>query len=282
MLAQLLSLFFAPLFFLASLTLGAQAPSRTLARTEPLAMGGRLWIQQVDGRVSLQGWDRPEVSLVAEFHDGSGGEKAELEVRPVGGGLEIEVRIPRHRFTFGFHRTPVCHLTLKVPRRLNVAARSVDGDITVQDLEDYASCETVDGRIRLENLKGEAHVQAVDGSIEARNLNARIKGGTVDGNIELERVEGGIDLKTVDGRIQASTLDGWGEGIRLETVDGSIHVSLDGAMGRLEARTADGSIHHSLGRLEVQESREHLLRGRLPGREQEIRLSTVEGDIRID
>ncbi len=282
MLAQLLSLFFAPLFFLATLSLGAQTPSRRVERTEPLAMGAKLWIQQVDGRVALQGWDRPEVSLVAEFHDGSAGDKAELQVRPVKGGLEIEVRVPRHRFIFGFHRAPVCHLTLKVPRRLNVAARSVDGDISVQDLEGYARCETVDGRIRIENLKGEAYVHAVDGDISARNLNARIKGATVDGNIELEQVLGGIDLKTVDGRIQARGLDGWGEGIRMQTTDGSLHVSLGAATGRLEARTSDGSIRQNLGRLEIQESKEHLLRGRIPGREQEIRLHTIDGDIRID
>ena len=282
MLAQILSLFFAPLFFLASLTLGAETPGHILQRTDPLPMGAKLWIRQGDGRVELQGWDRPEVSLRAEFHDGTGGEKAELAVRPVSGGLEIEVRIPRHRFVLGFHRPPLCHLSLKVPRRLNVVARSVDGDISVRDLEGYAGCETVDGRIRLENLGGEAHVHAVDGDITARNLNARIKGGTVDGNIELERVAGGVDLKTVDGRIEARNLDGWGEGIRLKTVDGSIQVALGAATGRLEARTGDGSIRHSLKGLHVEESKEHLLRGRIPGREQEISLRTGDGDIRID
>ena len=280
MLAQILTLFFAPLLALASLA--AQTPSRTLPRVEPLAMGAKLWIKQVDGHIALQGWDRPEVSLVAEFHDGSGGERAELEMRQVGEGVEIEVRIPRHRFIFGFHRAPVCNLTLKVPRRLNVAARTVDGNIAVQDLDGYARCETVDGRITLENLKGEAYVHAVDGAISARNLNARIKGGTVDGNIDLERVAGGIDLKTVDGRIQATDLDGWGEGIRLETVDGPIHVTLGSATGRIEARTGEGSIRNTHGGLEVLETREHLLKGRIPGREQEIRLRTTDGGIRID
>lgn len=280
MLTQLLYLMLAPLFALT--TLGAQTPSRTMERVEPLAMGAKLWIKQVDGRIALQGWDRPEVSLLAEFHDGSGGEKAELQLRAVSEGLEIEVRVPRHRLVFGFHRSPRCHLTLKVPRRLNVAARSADGNITVQDLEGYARCETVDGHIRLENLKGEAHVHAADGNITARNLKARIKGGTVDGRIELERVEGGIDLKTVDGRIQASELDGWGEGIRLETVDGSIHVTLGAATGRLEARTTDGAIRQTHAHLQVQEAKEHLLKGRIPGREQEIRLRTVDGGIRID
>ena len=259
MLTQLLYLMLAPLFALA--TLGAQTPSRTLERVEPLAMGTKLWIKQVDGRIALQGWDRPEVSLVAEFHDGSAGEKAELEMRVVPEGMEIEVRVPRHRFVIGFHRSPRCHLTLKVPRRLNVAARSADGSITVQDLEGYARCETADGNILLENLKGEAYVHAVDGNITARNLKARIKGGTVDGRIELERVEGGIDLRTVDG---------------------SIHATLGAATGRLEARTTDGAIRQAHAHLQIQEAKEHLLKGRIPGREQEIRLRTVDGGIRID
>ncbi len=119
MLAQLLVLIFAPL--LALITLGESTPSRAPAWAEPLVMGGRLWIRQMDGHVAVQDWERSEVALVAAFHDGSGRERAELEVRQVAEGLEVGVRIPRWGFIHGFQRSPTCDLAIRVPRRLIAA-----------------------------------------------------------------------------------------------------------------------------------------------------------------
>jgi DUF4097 and DUF4098 domain-containing protein YvlB len=244
-------------------------------------MGGKLWVLQRDGSVDVEGWEKPEVSIQARFEDGSRG-KAHLEVRQVAGGLEIEVKEPpRPRILFGFYRSPKCHLTLKVPRKLSMVVRTVDGNITVKHLEGYAGCQSVDGDIRLEDLAGEAHVKTVDGAIEARRLRARMMGGTVDGNIVLDRVEGGIHLKTVDGAITAEDLDGWGEGISLTTVDGNIQVRLGGATGILDAQARDGRIRQTHPRLQLQEASSGRLRGVVPGRSQEIRLRTGDGSIAI-
>ena len=244
----------------------AQPPTRTENRQEPLAMGGKLWLSQQDGKLDIQGWDRAEVAIVAEFHDGPFGARTTLEVTRVPEGLKVEVKRPGlfpHLF-FGFHRSRPCDLTLKVPRKL------------------YLDARTVDGAIRLEDLAGEVRVRAVDGNIRAERLQARIKGGTVDGDITLDQVAGGIDLHTVDGRITAQGLDGWGEGISLGTVDGSIHVRLGAAQGRLEARTSDGSIQVGNAAVLMEETRRNTFKGRIPGREQTISLKTVDGDIRID
>ncbi len=115
MLAQLLVLIFAPL--LALLTLGEPAPSRTPAWAEPLVLGARLWIKHAEGHVAVQGWDRPEVALVACLRDGNGNGRAELEVRQVPEGLEVAVRIPRQGFILGFQQSPNCDLAIRVPRR---------------------------------------------------------------------------------------------------------------------------------------------------------------------
>jgi hypothetical protein len=104
MLSQLLYLMLAPLFVLT--TLGVPPPGRTPERVEPLAREAKLRLKPTEGGNPLQGWDRPEVVLVAECQDGSVGEKSELEVRAVPAGMEIEIRVPRHRFLIGLHRSP--------------------------------------------------------------------------------------------------------------------------------------------------------------------------------
>jgi len=272
------------LTLLPAMVLPAAPPARTETRVEPLAMGAKLWLVQHDGNVDIQGWDRPEVQIVAQFHDGPHGAKAELEVRRVAQGLEIEVREPRsHGLSFlRFRQVAHCHLTLMVPRKLSLAAKTVDGHLTLRNLDGYADLHTVDGAISLEDVAGEVHAHTVDGALEARRLKARILGGTVDGRILLEQVEGGVSLKTVDGAITALDLDGWGEGIRLSSVDGNITVRLGAAKGHLEATAKDGAIRTGHPTLLVREVRRNVVRGTIAGGAQDIRLSTIDGSIRID
>ena len=270
------------LLLCAASLLSAAQPTRTETRTEPLAMGSKLWISQSDGKVDVKGWDRPEVQLVAEFITGPHQDEARLEVTRVPEGLRIEVGRRHHFrfFVFRWRREPVCNLTLMVPRKLSMDIRAVDGGISVQALEGYAGCRTVDGPISLKDISGEVHVRAVDGAITARNLRARIKGGTVDGSITLEQVEGGLDLRTVDGSIRAEGLDGWGEGISLNTVDGNISVKLGQAKGYLELRAVDGTIRSKVAGLEL--TKANRLTGQIPGRDQKITLKTVDGNIDVE
>ncbi len=264
-----------------SLVLMAGSPA-TETRSAKLAYGAKLWVNQVDGAVRVQGWEKEEVELQATFKESSRGERCQLVMEPKEGGLEIRVIPPEHHLTFGFYRSAQCHLTLKVPRKLNLAVQSVDGNVEVRDLEGFARCETVDGSILMERIKGEAYTHTVDGHIDVSDLNARLKGGAVDGPIRLRRVEGGIDLHTVDGRIEAEDLNGWGEGIRLSTVDGSIRVKLGGAKGHIEARTSEGRIELNAPTAQVEEQKPHHLRATIPGRDQKITLKTMDGSIRIE
>jgi DUF4097 and DUF4098 domain-containing protein YvlB len=275
-----------PLLLASALALAGAQPVRVETRTDALPMGARLWIIQGDGKVDVQGWDRPEVQLTAEFIRTPEGQETKLEVSRVDGGLKVEVHHPRrHNFNlfnlFRGRQTPVCNLTLKVPRRLSMDVRAVDGGIRVQDLEGYAGCHTVDGAITVENVQGEVHARAVDGSITARNLRARMQGGTVDGSITLDHVEGGLKLDSVDGSITAQDLDGWGEGIELKTVDGHLRVRLGQAKGIVEAKAVDGRISNRAPGLNLTGRPNHL-KGSLPGRSQSITLSSVDGNIDIE
>lgn len=273
-----------PILLASALTLAAAQPGRIETRTDALAMGARLWIVQGDGKVDIQGWNRPEVQLTAEFIRTPEGKEATLEVSRVDGGLKVVVHHPRRQTLlslFGYRHTPVCNLTLKVPRKLSMDVRAVDGGIRVQDMEGYAGCHTVDGAITVENVQGEVHARAVDGSITARNLRARMQGGTVDGSITLDHVEGGLKLDSVDGSITAQDLDGWGEGIELKTVDGHLRVRLGQAKGNVEAKAVDGRISNRAPGLNLMGKPNHL-KGSIPGRSQMITLSSVDGNIDIE
>ncbi len=277
--ARLLPILLAP-----ALALSASQPSRTINRQEPLAFGANLWIHQVDGQVDVQTWDKAEVALVADFYDGNRNGKAvscDLKIEKTNGGLKIEVVEPKVKITFGNYTSPKCNLTLKVPRKLHLGLRSVDGDVKVAGLEGSVDCHSVDGDITLENLQGDVKARAVDGDIHARSLKSRLNGGTVDGNIFLEGVSGGIDINTVDGDIQAKNLDGWGEGLSFGTVDGKVDLILGQAKGQIEARVMNGRLDIEVPGLETIEKKEGRFTGKLPGRDQKIQIKTMDGNIRV-
>lgn len=256
--------------------------SRMERRTETLPMNGRLWVRNRNGAIRVSGWDREEVSLVADIRD-SERRRVSLVTQRKDGGLDIDAQVeqPRWNFSFGFVVTPRCEMRLQVPKRLLGHFRTANGLVEVQGIQGYVRAEVVNGDVRIRDLEGEAHATTVNGDIEARRLKARIQGGTTNGGITLEQVEGGIRMETTNGSIKAAMLDGWGEGIRLETTNGSIEVELGRATGEIVAENSIGAIEARVPGAQVVEQTRHRAHLKVAGRPQRIALTTTNGAIRI-
>ena len=138
------------------------------------------------------------------------------------------------------------HFTVRVPRGVAFAPRTVNGDVEATDLEGDVDASTVNGSIQV-STSGHAQAQTVNGSIRARAGRADWTGGaefkTVNGSITVtlpastaadvraETVNGEIETDfslTVSGRFSrrrlSGTIGGGGRALELETVNGSIHL----------------------------------------------------------
>ncbi len=122
----------------------------------------------------------------------------------------------------------------------------------------------------------------VNGDVEVNNVGGPVRASTVNGDVRLETAGGDASGRTVNGGVTA-TLHGAGQGpLRFETVNGSITLSLPKALDAdFEARTVNGSIETDfpitvMGRL----SRRHL-EGRIGQGGRDLKLATVNGDIRL-
>jgi DUF4097 and DUF4098 domain-containing protein YvlB len=261
---------------------GPGSGNRTEVRNENLAYGSKLWVKNRNGAIKVTGWDKEEVNLTAQIKD-SPKRKIDLIVTHVGPDLDIEAQFqqPAISFNFGFASSPRCEMTLNVPRRLLAHFRTTNGQVSVANLDGYARCETTNGDITVRDLKGEAKAETTNGNLEAYNLKARIKGGTTNGRIRLEDVEGGIDLETTNGGVSARNLDGWGEGIRLESTNGSIEVVLGKATGSIHAENSNGAIDIRVPGAQVVESSKHSAHVKVPGKDQKIKLETTNGGITV-
>ena len=255
---------------------------RVETRAARLAYGSKLWVRNRNGAIRVTGWDKQELLLTAQIRD-SAKRRIELVLARVGDDLEIEARYQQAPFSFlyGFVASPRCEMTLSVPYRLLAHFRTTNGAIAVTHLEGYARCETTNGDITLNQLAGEAVAETCNGSLAAKGLKCRLRGGTSNGGILLDGVEGMVKLETTNGQIQARNLDGWGEGISLESSNGSIDLQLGAASGDLLAETSNGSIEIELPGAHLLESSKHRVQLAIPGKKQRIALETTNGSIHI-
>lgn len=266
--------------------LAAQDEPRATARiethTEPLAPGAKLWVRNRNGGIVVAGWDKDEVTLTAEIRD-SDQRRIELAWQRVGPDLDIAAvyQQPLLNLAPGAASSSWCRMTLNVPRRLLGHFRTVNGEIRVEAMVGYVRCETTNGDITLEGVAGEALAETSNGNLEARDLHARLRGGTANGRIILENVDGQVKVETTNGFIRARNLDGWGEGISLESTNGAIDLELGRASGEIQAETANGSIRIKVAGGQVLENGKNRVRVRVPGRNQKILLGSTNGSIQV-
>lgn len=257
-------------------------PSRVENRTEKLAFGSKLWVKNRNGSIKVTGWNKEEVSLRAEIRDNEH-RPITLVVQRKGADLDIEALTEpaKWHLSFGFTRSPACQMTLSVPHKLLAHLRTTNGSLSVTNLEGYARCETTNGNVTLKEVAGEVLAETTNGTIDARKLNARIKGGTTNGRILLEDVLGGVRMETTNGSIVARGLDGWGEGISLETTNGSIDLDLGRATGDLEAGNTHGGLDIKVPAAQILEQTKHSAKLKIPGKVQRIVLDTTNGSIKV-
>lgn len=256
--------------------------TRVLIRTEKLTSGSKLWVKNRNGSICVVGWEKEEMHLIAEIRD-TDRRRVEVVIQPKEGDLDIETVFlqPFWSFNWELVLSPRCEMTVFVPRRLVGYFRTTNGSLFILYFDGYARCETTNGDIEVKHFSGEAHLETKNGTIEGQDLQARIKAITTNGPVILTGVDGGIVAETTNGNIVAKALNGWGEGISLSTVNGSIDVALGEAAGEITAENTDGSLDIRIPDAKVLAISKRSARLKVPGMMQKINLRTTNGTITV-
>ena len=237
-----------PLTLAAGSALAAQAQ---FSQTYPLSQRGRVSLNNVNGGLRIQVWDRNEVKVEAVKQAGSESalEALRIDVRATPDRVAIETRYPERSWFSSRSDSASVDYTLTVPRTSAVEDVSlVNGDLDVADLEGRLEVELVNGDVRARNLAASTRVEAVNGTVDlafARlDPEDRVSAQSVNGRIEIALPASiGADLRasTVSGRLSnefqipvdkhrfvgadmEGAIAGGGADIELETVNGTIAV----------------------------------------------------------
>ncbi|RMI06594.1 MAG: hypothetical protein D6681_08470 [Calditrichaeota bacterium] len=256
---------FTLLMFMVILGFSVGAPAETyretIKRQIPFGEGGLIVLKNVNGKITVEGWDREEVYVEVEKTVKAGSEERarelmerfRIEIEEKDGELSIKTRYPRKKegglfdwiFTGGSSAS--ASFTVYVPRHVNLRLTSTNGGVEVTGVEGKLHLKTTNGKIHAEDVgeliraettngsisvslsrlapEGELEFTTTNGSIKVflpREAGFEVKAKTVNGSIETDFP---LTIKgKFSGKRVRGTVNGGGPMIFLETVNGSIRL----------------------------------------------------------
>ncbi len=175
--------------------------------TVPLDPDGEFSVQNVNGSIQVETWDRDEVRIEARKSASSqeGLERIEIEVRGEGDRVEVKTRYPNMSWSFFGGKRSVDY-DIRVPKAARVRTVTVNGKVEVRDVAGSVRAKSVNGGVHVSGSQGEVDASTVNGAIEVRYSN------TPDaGSHEFSAVNGRIDVylpSSVSGEFSAQAVNG--------------------------------------------------------------------------
>jgi DUF4097 and DUF4098 domain-containing protein YvlB len=233
-------------FALAIAAVPGLAISKEFNQTYSLQPGGTLDVQNVNGTVEVQGWDRDVVEVhavkTAKVKE-SDLERVLIDVSANPGGVSILTRYPQNEGV-----EVAVEYTIHVPHGAKVEHLG-----------------TVNGTLRVAGVSEVDELRTVNGNIEVFEAESNVHAHTTNGNVHLE-------LSHIHGF--ADTL--------AETTNGSVILALPrNTQADLEARCLNGNFQSELPFAAESSEKPREIHGKLGRGGSPIRLHTINGAIRV-
>ena len=169
-------------------------------RTFTVTGSPRVTINTFDGRVTIHGWDKPEVTYTAIKASSDEESLKDISIQAQQQGEVISIIAQNNEQENG-----TVHFDVYVPRQSSLHVSSGDG------------------ALNLEGVTGQLTLRSGDGPIEVANGGGQLQVNTGDGVIRVIKFDGQVDARTGDGEI---ALDGNFNSLSARTGDGPISLSV--------------------------------------------------------
>jgi hypothetical protein len=224
----------------------AHAYEQAYEKTVPLAAGGSLHLENVNGSVDVRAWDRAEVQIYAVKRASRSDEDLSL--------VNIDVDATLGRVNIVTHYPADQGVDVSVDYRIRVPRR-----------------------VLLENIS------TVNGTIHVTDVDGGGKLHTVNGDVDVMDCAGGFSARTTNGDIHEELrVLTTKASVELESMNGSILVALPASAGaELDAQSLNGDFHTEKPVVMNGAFSHGSFRGKLGVGGAPLRIRTVNGGIQI-
>ena len=151
-----------------------------------------VFIDNVDGEIVVEAWDRKAARLTGELADSV----ERLIVEADEDSLSIKVKNRSERYTDN------SNLKLMIPTGANLEANGVSADISVSGLDnERLSASSVSGDVTVQAVSAWVNVESVSGDVDFGGETSRITAESVSGDIDLDGISGEVTATTVPDRV---------------------------------------------------------------------------------
>lgn len=222
------------------------AVTREFHQTYPLQAGGSVEVQNVNGTVDVQGWDRNEVEIRAvktAKNKESDLDRVAIDVEARPDGISISSRYPQNEGV-----EVAVDYVLHVPHKAHVEHLG-----------------TINGGLKIAGVDSVEDLHTVNGNIEVFDAGSSVHAHTTNGNVHLELF-----------RLADKT------GATAETTNGSLLLAVPSDLqAEVDARCLNGNFSSELPITMESSERPREIHGRLGKGGAPLHLRTVNGGVRL-
>ncbi len=253
-------------------------------RTYQLAPGARVEVSSIRGRVEIVNADTTtaEVQIIRTARTRADLEYHKIELEQAGNSLVVRgIQEPEQRRRQNIQVDH--HVTLKLPRRIDLSVNSISGPIKVGDVDGQTHVSSISGSANIGNVGGKLQVSSVSGSLDVGNVGADARVTSISGNLRLGQVNGSLDVSSVSGALNATLVSLSAEGIHIKSVSGSVEIEFKSEVNAdFDAEQVSGEVNLDLPNVtRDSEAKSSNVRARIGAGGTPITISSVSGNIRL-
>ncbi|MEA2560182.1 MAG: hypothetical protein QOH06_1686 [Acidobacteriota bacterium] len=245
----------------------SETVKETFLKTYPLKAGGELRVENTNGGITVEAWDRNEVQVEAVKQvKADSAEKAReamkllrIEVKPSAGVLQILTKYPKNEgdgffdWLSGNSVNMNVNYKIKAPRELVSNLQSTNGGVRLVGTRGRAELLTTNGGVSVEDVEGNIRLRSTNGGLSVVNATGSLDGVTTNGGItaQINEVNGDISLRTTNGGVTLRLPENLRASVDIATSNGGIHSDLAVEGGHKTKKSLTGDINGGGGKLFV-------------------------------
>ncbi len=230
---------------LAAIAPAGRASAGDFDRVLPLSKGGQFLLQNVNGSVEIDGWEREQVEVQATK---TGRRASELDLVNIDVHSEDNLVTVHTLYPHGDGVEVAVDYKIHVPYRVLLSV-----------------IETVNGDVRVSGIEGAGFLRSVNGDVEVLSSAGRFSAKTTNGSVHL-------DLRQLPG----------GRPMEVSTVNGTVLLELPTSVNaELRVENLNGNFDSEMPIREKTSLSSKGFSGRLGAGGSEVILNSTNGDIRI-
>ncbi len=184
-------------------------------KTYPFSPTGKINISNVNGSITIETWDNPQIKFEAVKIADSRERLADLEVKidATENSFDVEADYGnwknKDRNNWNRNGKLIVNFRLTVPKTAVLdEIQTVNGSVSITNSMNFTKASAVNGSVKATNLQGNAELSTVNGTVEA----------------DFDRLQSGniISLDTVNGKAILTIPSDANATVRAESVNGSI------------------------------------------------------------